>query len=31
MENRYVKEHPILAWEFDEQLTIYFEDKPLVG
>jgi hypothetical protein len=31
MENLYVKEHPILAWDFDEQLTIYFEDRPLVG
>ncbi|HZJ90889.1 MAG TPA: (2Fe-2S)-binding protein [Oscillospiraceae bacterium] len=31
MEVFYVKEHPILSWEFEEQLTIYFEDKALVG
>lgn len=31
MKEIYVKDHPILSWEFEEELTIYFEEKALSG
>ena len=31
MKDNYVKDHPILSWEFEEELTIYFEDRKLSG